>query len=367
MSFFDDDEPTQAHSTGTPDSTRSARVPDGQQTMMTRRLGAGAAVVVALLILIIGVKSCMNSQTTDQLKEFNRKASQLVTQSDSQVSKPFFKQIEGAASKAPTDLQQKVNQLVLLAGDGVKQAKDLDAPDTLAGAKSDLIVSMELRQQGLTAIARDLQTAVSRNADDSKNAVDAIAGQMRAFDAADVIYTARVGTAIAKAFDDDGIAVGTGGEQIADSNFLPDIKWLDPTFVTAQLSGNPAGAQGAITPGTHGHSLDTVAAGGTDLTPDSDNSVAGSPPPAFAVTFTNGGTVDEANVTITVKVDGGPSPIVATKVVAQSKAGQQQTVQVPLASAPPLGQPVQVTVTISTVPGESNGDNNSQTYPVTFN
>jgi len=26
-----------------------------------------------------------------------------------------------------------------------------------------------------------------------------------------------------------------------------------------------------------------------------------------------------------------------------------------------------VTVTISTVPGESNGDNNSQTYPVTFN
>jgi hypothetical protein len=96
------------------------------------------------------------------------------------------------------------------------------------------------------------------------------------------------------------------------------------------------------------------------------NSVPGSPPPAFAVTFTNGGSVDESNVQITVKVEGGPSPITATKVVARSTAGQQQTVQVPLASAPPIGQPVTVTVTIGNVPGETNSDNNSQTYQVTF-
>ena len=168
---------------------------------------------------------------------------------------------------------------------------------------------------------------------------------------------------ISRAFDDDGIAVGTGGEQIAKSNFLPDIKWLDPTFVTSQLSGN---SQGPATPGRHGHGLDSVSAGGTDLSPDTDNSVPGSPPPAFAVTFTNGGDVDEANVTITVKVEGGPTPIVATKVIATTKAGTQQTVQVPLASAPPIGQKVNVTVTIAPVPGEADSSNNSRTYPVTF-
>jgi len=367
MSFYDDEEPTQAHSTGSRASEARAPKGDGQGTVMTRRLIAGGLALVVLFVLVIGVKGCIDSRTTTQLKEFNRKSSQLITQSDSQVSKPFFKEIQGAAGKAPTVLQENVNQLVLLAGDQVKQAKALEAPDSLSSAKQNLVLSMQLRQESLSEIARDLQTAVSRNSSDSKRAVESIAGQMRAFDAADVIYTLKVAPAIGKAFDNDGIAVGTGGEQIAQSSFLPTIQWLDPTFVSQQLSGGASAKNGTATPGTHGHSLDSVSAGGSDLSPDADNSVPGSPPPAFAVTFTNGGDVDESNVTITVKVEGGPTPIVATKTVAQTKAGEQQTVQVPLASAPPIGTPVKVTVTVATVPGESNGDNNSQTYPVTFN
>lgn len=332
--------------------------------MATRRLVAAGAAVVVLLVLVLGIKSCVDSRTTSQLKEFNRKSSQLVTQSDTQVGRPFFKQIQGASSKAPTDLQNNVNQLVLLSQDQIKQAKALDAPDSLQSAKDALVLSMQMRHDGLQAISRDLQTAVSRNANDSKNAVTSIAAYMRAFDAADVIYDLRVAPVISKAFDDDGIAVGTGGEQIANSNFLPDIKWLDPTYVGSQLSGS--GAQGPATPGLHGHKIDSVSANGTDLSPDSDNSIPGTPPPAFAVTFTNGGDVDEANVTVTVKVEGGPTPIVATKVIAGTKAGESQTVQVPLASAPPIGTAVKVTVTVSPVPGESDSSNNSATYPVTF-
>jgi len=367
VSFYDDEEPTEAHSTGTRDSSRSAPSGDGQQTVMTRRLVAGGVTAAALIALVLLVKGCVDDRTASQMKEFNQKSSQLITQSQSQVSKPFFKQLQGASSKAPTDLQENVNQLVLVAKDQVKQAKALDAPDSLAQAKSNLVLSMELRHDGLAAISHDLQTAVSRNASDSASAVTAIAGQMNAFDAADVVYAAKVEPAIAKAFDDNGIPVGTGGEQIAKSSFLPTWKWLDPSYVTAQLGGTAAGSNAAATPGTHGHSLDSVSAGGQDLSTDGTNTVPGSPPPAFAVSFTNGGSSDEANVTITVKVDGGPSPIVATKVVAQTKAGEQQTVQVPLASAPPIGQAVNVTVTVATVPGESNGDNNSLTFPVTFN
>lgn len=363
MSFYDDEEPTQAHSTGDRDSRRSAPQPDAQQTVMTRRLVAVGIGLVVLLALIIGVKSCADSRTTSQLKEFNRKASQLITQSDSQVSGPFFKQITGASSKAPTDLQEKVNQLVLLAEDQVKQAKNLDAPDSLGSAKTNLVLSMELRREALSMIAHDLQTAVSRNAADSKNAVNSIAGQMRLFDAADVIYSVRVKNAINSAFDDDGIAVGTGGEQISESTFLPSWKWLDPQYVSSQLTGTGSDSQ-AATPGTHGHSLESVSAGGQTLSPDVTNTVPG-PSPAFAVTFRNGGTVDEANVKITVKVEGGPTPIIAEKVVPQTKAGQTQTIQVPLATGVATGE-AKVTVTIGNVPGETKTDNNSSTYPVTF-
>ncbi|MEI7889883.1 MAG: hypothetical protein WCI34_06200 [Actinomycetes bacterium] len=364
MSFFDD-EPTEAvPANSSPRSSGANRSPD-QQSVVTRRLMAAGGAVLLLLIMIFAVKSCADSRTTTQLKEFNSKAAQLVADSDSQVGKAFFKEVQGASTKAPTTLQESVNQISVLAGEQVKQAQRLDPPDSLKTARDNLVLVMQLRYDGITAIARDLQTAVSRNSADSQRAVQSIAGNMRAFDASDAVYQWKVASAIAAALDSDGIAVGAGGVQVAKSSFLPSWQWLDPTYVAAQL-GSTAGSAGTAGPGTHGHSLDTVSAGGQELAAGTENSIPGSPPPAFAVTFTNGGTADETNVQITIKVEGGPAPITVTKVVAQSKAGQQQTIQVPLGSAPPIGQSVTVTVTISTVPGESNGDNNTLTFPVTF-
>ena len=366
MSFFDDPPTEATPAQPEPTSGGGDRAPKKDQSVVTRRLVAAGIGVIVVLVLVIGIKGCIDSQTTSQLKEFNSKASQLMADSDSQVGKAFFKEIQGASTKAPTVLQENVNQLAVLANEQVQQAQRLDAPDSLKGAKQNLVLAMQLRAEGVSAISHDLQEAISRNPGDSQRAVTSIAGNMRTFDASDVVYTVKVAPAVAKALDDDGIAVGAGGEQVAKTSFLPDIQWLDPTFVTSQLGAASSSTSGKATPGTHGHSLDSVSAGGQDLTPGSDNSVPGSPPPAFAVTFTNGGTADESNVQITVKVAGGPTPIVATKVVARSTAGQQQTVQVPLASAPPIGQPVTVTVTIAPVPGESNLDNNTLSFPVTF-
>ncbi len=367
MSFFDD-EPTQAApATEAPRRSGGSRPPrdPADQSVVTRRLVAVGGAVAVLLILIVGVKGCLDSQTTSQLKEFNRKSSQLVADSDSQVGKAFFKAIQGASTKPPTDVQDNVNQLAVLAGEQVKQAQRLDAPDSLKSAKDNLVQTMQLRRDGVAAIAQELQTAVSRNSADSAKAVQQIAAYMQTFDASDVIYGLYVAPRINKALDDDGIAVGAGGEQVAKTAFFPSWHWLDPAYVTQQL-GSAGSANSAATPGTHGHSLDSVSAGGQQLSPDTTNSIPGSPPPAFAVSFTNGGSADESNVTITVKVEGGPSPITATKVVARSAAGQQQTVQVPLGSAPPIGQQVTVTVTISSVAGETNSDNNTLSFPVTF-
>ena len=38
----------------------------------------------------------------------------------------------------------------------------------------------------------------------------------------------------------------------------------------------------------------------------------------------------------------------------------------PLGTAPPIGTPVRVTVTVAKVPGEVKTDNNTQTYTVIF-
>lgn len=365
MSFFDDpDEPTTPAPRRRPPSGGGGGGND-QQTVLVRRLVAVAVVVLLIVVVIVGVKGCVDSQKTDALKEFNSNVSTIVGESDNQVSKPLFKLLTGASSRSPTDVQNQINQLTVVAGEEVSRAKGLDAPDELSSAKSSFVLTLDLRHDGVAKIARLIQPALSKNSQTATTAVNRIAGQMRAFDASDVIYTLKVAPQIAKALDDDGITVGGTGEQIAATKFLPDIRWLDPTYVAQQL-GSSGSAGGKATPGTHGHQLDSVSVGGTELSTDGPNTVPATPPPTFTVAFTNGGDNDESNVVVKVTVEGAGKPIEGTQTVPSTTAGQSATADVRLSASPPTGQELSVKVTVEPVPGETNVDNNTQTFPVTF-
>lgn len=362
MSFFDDpDEPTTPAPRRRPPSGGGGGGTD-HQTVLVRRLVAAAVAVVLVILAVVGVKGCLDSQKTSALKGFNSNVSTIVGESDNQVSKPLFKLLTGAASRSPVDLQNQINQLNVVAGEEVSRAKGLDAPDELSGAKSSFVLTLQLRQDGVARIARLIQPALSKNAQTASAAVNRIAGQMRAFDASDVIYTLRVAPQIAKALDDDGIS----GERVATTKFLPDIRWLDPAYVASQLGASAGGGNRAATPGTHGHSLDSVSAGGTELSASGPNTVPASPAPTFTVNFTNGGQSDETNVVVKVSVEGAGKPIEGTQTVPKTTAGQSATAQVRLPSSPPTGQELTVKATVEPVPGETNTDNNTQSYPVTF-
>ena len=144
------------------------------------------------------------------------------------------------------------------------------------------------------------------------------------------------------------------------------IRWLDPAYVASQLGASAGGGNRAATPGTHGHSLDSVSAGGTELSASGPNTVPASPAPTFTVNFTNGGQSDETNVVVKVSVEGAGKPIEGTQTVPKTTAGQSATAQVRLPSSPPTGQELTVKATVEPVPGETNTDNNTQSYPVTF-
>lgn len=366
MSFFDDpDEPTASAPRRRPPSGGGRGAADHQTVLVRRLIAAGAAVLV-IVLLIVGVKGCLDSQKTSALKDFNSNVSTIVGESDNQVSKPLFKLLTGASSRSPTDLQNQINQLNVVAGEEVSRAKGLDAPDELSGAKSAFVLTLALRQEGVGKIARLIQPALSKNSQTASAAVNRIAGQMRAFDASDVIYTLRVAPQIAKALDDDGITVGGTGERVATTKFLPDIRWLDPAYVASQLGATGGGTKGAAAPGTHGHQLDSVSVGGTELASSGPNTVPATPPPTFTVNFTNGGDNDETSVVVKVTVEGGGKPIEGTQTVPKTTAGQSTTAEVRLPSAPPTGRELSVKATVEPVPGESNVDNNTQTFPVTF-
>ena len=143
-------------------------------------------------------------------------------------------------------MQETINQLRVVADEDLSQAGRLDAPDAMKSAQSDLELLLSLRRDGVANVADEIQTALGGTAG-AGTAVDAIAGQMQAFNASDVIYSQRVAPLILKGLKDDGIAAsydGTAGEQVLPyADFLPDISWMSPDFVAQQLGASSASSR----------------------------------------------------------------------------------------------------------------------------
>jgi CARDB len=372
LSFFDETEETRRapRPRRTTSSGGSRRPPLDQQTLLVRRLAAAGGVVLVIILLVVLVKGCVDSRRTQALKDYNRNVHSLMQESRGSVSQPFFQALSGAGSQQATQVQETLNQLRVVAQEELDRADHLSVPGAMSEAQHDLRLLLGLRRDAVAAVANLIQQAVGKSAV-AGTAVNRIAGEMRALDAADVIYSQRVAPLILKGLEDDGISAsydGTAGEQVTpQSDFLPEISWINPTFVAAKLGASVSGGtSGKPAPGTHGHALDSVSVGGTTLDPSGSNQIPANPPPTFTVTFTNGGQNDETNVKVDVEISGNGAPIKGSTVVPSTSAGQQATATVQLTSSPPTSGPVTIKVTVEPVPGEQTTDNNSQTYNALF-
>lgn len=376
MSFFDDDEPptrqarprrpasSGGSTTGTRarPSTAGAGGPSDPQQLMVRRavaLGVGALV---LILLVIGVRGCLNSRAENALRDYNRNVDSIVNSSNDAVSKPLFDLLGSTGSDANlTDVQQQVNQLRVTADEDFERAEALDVPGDMENAQRSLLEVLSLRAEGIEKIAEDLP---SLEGDQSEDAAGRIAGQMSAFLASDVLYKARTQPFITEALADKNI-----DDAPPESVFLPDAQWIDAAFVRRQLTGRGSGRTSSEpTPGTHGHGLVSTAIGDVTLQPGVTNRVPASANPVVNVTFANQGENDEFDVNVKVGVSApGAKAINVQKTVDQTAAGTAEiSLQVPLGQAPTTGTPATVRVEIVPVPGEVTTDNNSSTYTVIF-
>ena len=379
MSFFDEgDEPTQVTRPARPRRPAPAGPERGgggppsggvdTQTVRTRQAVAIGIGILVIILLVFGVKGCLDSRKENALKDYNRDVTAVVTDSDDHVAKPFFELLQSGSTQA-NDLQVQVNQYRLAAEEDLKRAKGFDVPGDMRKAHEHLLLVLSLRAGALGAIADKLPAALSRQGGNNPTAtaaVSEIAGQMQAFQASDVVYSQRVVPFIKDALDGAGI----GGQTIAESKFLPSLNWLAPTYVASQLAVSIAGGSGkggTIAAGAHGHGLVSVAVGGVTLQPSpAVNRIPASSGLSFDVKFQNQGDNDETDVKVTIKIAGAGKPITATRTVNQTKTKSDAEVTIPIGTAPPIGQPVTITVTIGAVPGEKKTDNNKQTYTAIF-
>jgi hypothetical protein len=322
------------------------------------------ALIVVLILIVIGVHSCQVSQANSDLRNYAVSVDSLITSSN-QTGTQFFKNLSNSqGSPTSSNLQTSVEESRLAAQNELNKGRGLSAPGQLENAHSNLVMALQMRLDGIDAIAKNLPAALQPQT--ASMAVNEIAADMARFYSSDVLYKDYMLPVLISELHNAGIPVGgSNGTPINQGQFLPDIQWLTPSFVATQLKApaSPASVGGKVTPGTHGHQLNSVSVGSTTLQTGTTNTIPAQPAPTFTLSFTNSGQNSESNVVCRVTVSGSSSSGQTT--VPQTKPSQNYSCKVTLSSSPPPGA-YTVKATIEPVPGEKNTANNTLSFPVTF-
>jgi hypothetical protein len=324
---------------------------------------AGVGLLIVIILIALGVHSCQVSARVSALKDYTNNVSSLISLSN-QDGQSLFKVLSSApGSGSAISVYNEINQTRSSAEKVLSRTQGLSAPDSVKTADQHLLLALQARVDGITNIANEIQPALGTSA--NQDAISSIAAEMARLYASDVLYKDYTVPLIVSALHAAGIDVGgTNGETLDSHQFVPDVRWLLPSFVATELHVTlPSSPSGKVAAGLHGHSLDSVSVAGTTLQTGSTNTIPAKPAPTFTLNFTNGGTNNESNVVCKVAVTGASSS--GQTVVPETTAGQHATCQVTLKPAPAPGT-YTVQATIGKVPGEKNLSNNSMSFPVTF-
>jgi hypothetical protein len=331
---------------------------------MMRRTIALVGGVIVLILLVLGIRGCLNARQEQAIEDYATDSAELIRESKEEGDQLFaLLQGEGGADQA-TSIINSLNGFRATSATRVDRARDLDVPGDMEGAQSELLEVLELRADGLAELADALRVALGDQ--DRREGTDNVAVQMQVFLASDVIDTLRFRAALFDVLRDEGL----GAPQLPEQGFVPDVEWLQPDFVADEVNalrtGTGGGADGEAAPGLHGNGLAAVSLGGTALAPGGSATVQLSGDLAFEIQVQNQGENTENDVQVRVTVGDGGDAIELDDAIDTIAPGEIQTVTIPLSRQPPTGQSVPINVEVEPVPGEEKTDNNSQESSVIF-
>lgn len=327
---------------------------------MTRRLIALGVGIAVLVIILLSFRACLDARKE---RGFDNYLSDLTSAVDgsTQLSGSFFSRLlEPPNNTSEINLEAQIASDRSAAEGQLQQVESLDVPDELADAQEELLQAFELRRDGLAGIAADIPTALGNEG--RFEAIERIAGDMRAFLASDVLYE-RARADITEVLSEQEVD-GT----VPASQFLPEPvdRWLDDLQLTSVLSTFAADT-GADGNAVRGLALISTEIGKTPLTADAENTVSlGGDLPDLKVEVQNQGEIEETEVIVSYVLSGGPVPIEG---IAPPLSVDAQGIEVGILAIeeePEPNTPYTLEIEVLPVPGESVFDNNRVTYTITF-
>jgi hypothetical protein len=328
--------------------------------MVRRRVAAGIGVVL-LIVIVLLVNGCLKGEKQQALKDYNRNVSQLGQESVEHVARPLFSELTGASAKSALSVEEQIDQLRIQAQAQANRASGLSVPSEMDAAQRNLVLTFNLRTEGITKIAALLPTALGGH---GEQASTQIAGAMEIFLASDVIYSQRVAPLIQQTL----ASAGVQGLNTASSRFLPNLGWLEPSTTLSRITGKGASSakSGSFTPGNHGSALKVVSVGTNTLEPEPTlNHISGGSSPTLTVQVENSGEFPETNVKVDVTVTAAGKQFKASHVIEKTEPGKTVSVDIPVTGIP-LGAASKIQMNIEGVPGENDLENNKNTYLAIF-
>jgi hypothetical protein len=320
--------------------------------MLRRGLALGAGLIV-LILIVLGVKGCLDARAHRALTDYARNVEQIV-KSTEQTSSDFFGKLEEPGTLSVTAFTGQVDADRSAMDSYATRVEGLSAPGELSHAQSTLELVYELRRSAMDEIANKMSTALGDQG--AAKAAVGIANQMQKLLASDVLYESIVRPEIGHELEANGVE---GGEVPA-STVLPSSEWLEASVVSASLSA-VSGASGAATPGVHGLELVGVSLNGSELSAEGANSVAVEEAAEVEVSVENQGESTESGVQVAVSVNGGNT---LEGTIEEIGAGELGSTTIPLTPTPEGEATLEVKAV--PVPGENITENNEATYAVVF-
>ena len=332
--------------------SRPSRRPQRQQILLRRGLALGGGLLL-LILLVLGVKGCLDARKNRALSDYARNVTEIVEETE-RTSKGFFGKLSDPGGLSVTEFVNQVSADRSAMDNYASRIDGLDTPGDMGSAQSSLELVYELRASAMDEIAEQVSTALGDVG--AEKATTAIAKQMQTLMASDVLYAEVSRPEIDGVLADNGIE----GDDVPKSAFVPEgTRWLEESEVSAAL-GSVSGAS-STTSGIHGLGLGGTSVNGTPLSAESVTSVASEGTPEVEVEVQNLGESTENGIKVSVTVSGGNT---IEGEISTLGAGEASTVSIPLTPAPKGETTLEVNV--AAVPGEELTENNEASYTVAF-
>jgi len=315
--------------------------------MLRRGLALGGGLVL-LILIVLGVKGCLDARANRELSDYARNVTSIVEETK-QTSKAFFERLEEPGSASVTDFVDQVNADRSAVDSQASRIDGLSTPGDMSNAQSNLELSYQLRANAMDEIADKMSTALGDAG--AEKAMAGIAKQMQKLLASDVIYEQVVRPEV----DDVLASNGISDSDLPKNTFLPDEKWLDEGTVSDAL-GAVSGNSGGSASGLHGTGLTGVTVNGTELIEGAPTTISAEEGVTVEVSVQNQGESTENGLNVAVTYEGNT----VSGEINELPAGEIGTAEIPL-TPEPSGE-VTLEIEVEAVDGEQVTENNEATY-----